>query len=96
MVNLGSLFKYDEERARKMALAIQAVLEKTNIQFLWKMVKGSDYGDEFTLPLKDYIDQGRVQITDWLPIDTFPLLETGSVVASVHHGGSSSYNEAMA
>ncbi|KAE9367046.1 glycosyltransferase family 1 protein [Stipitochalara longipes BDJ] len=96
VINLGSLFKYDEERARIMALAIRIVLEKTNVQFLWKVAKGSDFSDDFTRPLKEYSDQERVKIMDWLTIDTLPLLETGYVVASIHHGGSSSYNEAMA
>ena len=96
VVNLGSLFKYDEERARIMALAIRNVLEKTDVQVLWKMAKGFEFNDEFAVPLKEYLDQGRVKVTGWLTIDTFPLLESGYVVASVHHGGASSYNEAMA
>jgi len=96
VVNLGSLFKYDEERARTMALAIEIVLEKTDVQILWKMAKGSSFNDDYALPLKEYLSQARVKIMDWLTIDTLPLLESGYVVASVHHGGSSSYNEAMA
>lgn len=96
VINLGSLFKYNEERARIMALAIRIVLDRTSVQFLWKMARGSDFSDDFALPLKDYLDQGRVRIMDWLTVDTLSLLETGYVVASIHHGGSSSYNEAMA
>jgi hypothetical protein len=96
VINLGSLFKYTEERARIMALAIDKVLGKTDVQILWKVAKGSGFGDDFALPLKHYQDQGRVLVTDWLTVDTFSLLETGYVVTSVHHGGSSSFNEAMA
>src|ERR1700678_4136462 len=59
------------------------------------MAKRSNFNDDFSLPLKDYLNQGRVRIMDWLTVDTLPLLETGYVVASIHHGGSSSYNEAM-
>ena len=96
VVNLGSLFKYDENRARIMALAIQAVLESTNVQVLWKLAKGVDFDDGFAHPLEKYIAQKRVVIKDWLTVDTFSLFETGYVAASIHHGGSSSYNEAMA
>ncbi len=96
VINLGSIVKYDEERARIMALAIRIVLDKTNVQVLWKMAKGVAFGDDFVIPLKEYLEQGRVKIMDWLTVDTLPLLNTGYVVASIHHGGSSSYNEAMA
>jgi hypothetical protein len=37
-----------------------------------------------------------VRIMDWLSVDTFSSLETGYVVASIHQGGLSSYNEASA
>jgi hypothetical protein len=47
VINVGSLFKYTEERARMMALAIQTVLDTTSVQFLWEMAKGSDFNDEF-------------------------------------------------
>jgi hypothetical protein len=44
----------------------------------------SDFSHDFALPLKEYLDQGRVRIMDWLSVDTFSLLETGYVVASIH------------
>jgi UDP:flavonoid glycosyltransferase YjiC (YdhE family) len=96
IINLGSLFKYTPERATIMSEAIQKVLEKTIIQVLWKVSKGSDFGDEYALPLARYQQEDRVRIMNWVTIDTLPLLELSNVVASVHHGGSSSYNEALA
>jgi hypothetical protein len=41
-----------------MALAIQIVLDRTSVQFLWKMARGSNFSDDFALPLKDYLVQG--------------------------------------
>jgi hypothetical protein len=98
VINLGSLFKYTPERAAIMAQAICAVLaENSGTQVLWKMAgNAADFGDGFTEPLTEDLRTDRVRIMDWLTIDTLPLLQTNNIVASVHHGGSSSYNEAVA
>ncbi|KAK6070785.1 udp-glucoronosyl and udp-glucosyl transferase family protein [Seiridium cupressi] len=92
---IGSLFKYSEARARDMALAIEGLLQALDIQVLWKMAPHTEFGDAYLLPLKKAIQQERVKVFKWLPIDTLSLLETENVVASIHHGGSSSYNEAV-
>ncbi|KAK9772148.1 putative UDP-glycosyltransferases domain-containing protein [Seiridium cardinale] len=94
-INLGSLFKYSEARARDMALAIEGLLQALDIQVLWKMAPHTEFGDAYLLPLKNAIEQDRVKVFKWLPIDTLSLLETENVVAFIHHGGSSSYNEAV-
>ncbi|KAH8895517.1 UDP-Glycosyltransferase/glycogen phosphorylase [Thozetella sp. PMI_491] len=96
VVNLGSLFKYTEERAKTMAKVLQAVLQDTDVQVLWKVAKGAEFDDEYTAPVKDFLKQDRLRIMTWLSIDTLPLLQTDNTVLSVHHGGSSSYNEATA
>lgn len=36
LINLGSVTKYSQQRAQAMADALILVLEKTNIQVLWK------------------------------------------------------------
>lgn len=41
VVNLGSLFKYSEDRTRMMAEAIHAVLSFNDTQGLWKMARCS-------------------------------------------------------
>ncbi|KAK4032974.1 glycosyltransferase family 1 protein [Parachaetomium inaequale] len=98
IVNLGSLFKYTPERATLMAEAIQRVLAaNSEVQVLWKMARNTDVVDEtFSETLAKHLSQDRVRIMDWLTVDMLPLLQLDKVVASVHHGGSSSFNEAVA
>lgn len=91
VINLGSLFKYSEDRAMIMAKAIHAILETFDVQVLWKMASVAEISDEYLLPLMNNVGTNRIRIMDWLPIDTMTLLATESVVLSVHHGGSSSY-----
>ncbi|KAI0467156.1 hypothetical protein F4859DRAFT_277906 [Xylaria cf. heliscus] len=96
LVNLGSLFTYSEYHATTMALAIEEVLAKTDVQFLWKMAKEEGVPDNYTLPVKSLIDQGRLRVVDWLTVSPASILETGYVTASVHHGGANCYHEAIA
>lgn len=42
VVNLGSLFKYSEERASIMAESIRWMLQNTDVQVLWKMAPHTD------------------------------------------------------
>lgn len=95
LVNLGTLFKYHEERAYLMAKAVKNVLERTNVQVLWKVVKAGEYGDEFKDEVQRYVEEGRLRIVDWLTVDPAALVESGHIVASVHHGGSNCYHEAL-
>ncbi|KAK8041424.1 hypothetical protein PG994_014431 [Apiospora phragmitis] len=101
LVNLGSIYKYTEESASIMAQAIQVVLGQTKVsgtslvQVLWKHSPDYEYGNDFSASLEGYIAEDRVRISSWLPIDTMAMLETGRIVASVHHGGANSYHEAL-
>ena len=95
LVNLATVFKYHEERAHLMAKAIKNALERTNVQILWKMDKLGEYGDEFKDELQGYVEQGRLRIVKWLTVDPAALVESGHIVASVHHGGSNCYHEAL-
>lgn len=96
LVNLGSLFTYSEDQATTMALAIQDLLAMTGVQVLWKIAKDGTFPDTYTLPVRSNIDIGRLRITDWLTASPASLLETGHIVASVHHGGANCYHEAIA
>ncbi|TGJ79107.1 hypothetical protein E0Z10_g9652 [Xylaria hypoxylon] len=96
LVNLGSLFVYSEHHATTMALALEEVLAKTNVQVLWKMAMDEGVPDNYTLPVKSIIDQGRLKVTNWLTVSPASILATGHVVVSVHHGGANCYNEAIA
>lgn len=96
LINLGSLFTYSEHHATTMAQAIEEVLTKTNVQVLWKMAKEEGAPDNYTLPVQNIIDQGRLRIVEWLTVSPASILETGHVAASVHHGGANCYHEAIA
>ncbi|KAK5630114.1 hypothetical protein RRF57_005829 [Xylaria bambusicola] len=97
LINLGSLFTYKEEHAKTMALAIADMLAKTNVQVIWKMTKEGNYSDADVLPpVQEDIEKGRLRISEWLSANPVSLLETGNIVASIHHGGANCYNEAIA
>lgn len=99
LVNFGSGFTWMEPKAVVMASALAHVLEKTDLQVLWKFRKdtqdsldnvnsGLDYEDAFLKPLQPFIDGGRVKMYPWLLVDPTALLKTGHIVVSVHHGSS--------
>ncbi|GKT44282.1 glycosyltransferase sdnJ [Colletotrichum spaethianum] len=97
MVNLGSLMEYDAARARPMAAALKIMLERTGVQALWKLNRAEGLRDEDWRPLvEDFIASDRLRVSKWLPVDPATLLETGHIVASVHHGGANCYHEAIA
>ncbi|KAI0199394.1 hypothetical protein F4808DRAFT_471677 [Astrocystis sublimbata] len=99
LVSLGSLFVWSESQAIAMAQAlVDTLASRSDLQVLWKFMKAPDatYGDEFRAPLQPYIDSGRLKIESWLEVHPFALLETGHIVASVHHGGAGCYSEALA
>ncbi|KAL7629626.1 hypothetical protein AAE478_001148 [Parahypoxylon ruwenzoriense] len=101
LINLGSLFPYEEGHATAMAKAIADLLAKTDLQVLWKLIKrpidatGATYDDEFAVPLRPFLESGRVKIEPWLAVEPTSILETGHIVASVHHGGAGCYSEAL-
>ncbi|KAI0107761.1 hypothetical protein GGR51DRAFT_514983 [Nemania sp. FL0031] len=96
LINLGSLFVYSEHHATTMALAIEELLAKTDVQVLWKIDKEDTIPDNYTLPAQSAVGQGRLRITNWLTVSPASILATGHVVASVHHGGANCYHEAIA
>ncbi|CAG9957069.1 unnamed protein product [Clonostachys rosea f. rosea IK726] len=95
LINLGSGFAYSINHVRPMVGAIVDVLTQTDVQVLWKFNKYGEYSDDELAPLKQFLDSGRLRLSNWLPIDVLSLLETGDIVASVHHGGSNCFHEAV-
>ncbi|KAI1213071.1 glycosyltransferase family 1 protein [Annulohypoxylon truncatum] len=102
LVNLGSFFAWDHSRASAMAQAIADILhERAGLQVLWKLRKtgkeygGVAFGDEFLDPVRPYLENGRLKMVQWLPVEPAALFETGHIVASVHHGGAGCFNEAL-
>ncbi|KAI1108812.1 hypothetical protein F5Y14DRAFT_434669 [Nemania sp. NC0429] len=97
LVNLGSLFTYSEHRATTMARAIEGLVAATDdVQVLWKMAKEDAVPDNFTLPVQRMVEQGRLRVSSWLAASPASILQTGHIVASVHHGGANCYQEAIA
>lgn len=78
-----------------MAAAVADVLSRSGVQVIWKFKKFSDYSDDYLSPLTPFIEKGRLKVVDWLPVDPASMLNTGDIVASVHHGGSNCYHEAV-
>ena len=96
LVNLGSTVQYTIERAKIMAQALAQVLEVVDVQVLWKVRKADDFEDDvFVGPLRRFTNNGQVRIESWLLVDPPAILETGNIVASVHHGGANCYYEAV-
>ncbi|PQK12206.1 hypothetical protein BB8028_0003g08230 [Beauveria bassiana] len=107
-VNLGSLFKLKEDRAVELAkglnLAIDQLERKTPdgpyMQVLWKLKKDGHYDatgpkSKIRAAFDDKMDSDRVRIVDWLDSPPLAVLQGGNIACSVHHGGASSYNEAI-
>ena len=78
-----------------MSVAIAELLSKTDVQVLWKFNKLGEFLDNPLAPLKPYLDNERVKMSDWLIADLPSLLETGDTVASVYHGGSNCFHETI-
>ncbi|KAL6922729.1 hypothetical protein FSHL1_000003 [Fusarium sambucinum] len=95
LINLGSTVSYSESQASIMTQAIANVLDKVDIQVLWKFNKVGTYSDDVFLPVKQHLESGRLKLERWLTVDPTSLLESGLIVASIHHGGANCYNEAV-
>jgi hypothetical protein len=87
--------QYNEAQASVMVLAVAKVLDQLDVQFLWKFNKHGNYSDNVFLPVQRYLEDGQLKLEKWLTVDPTSILETGLVVASVHHGGANCYNEAV-
>lgn len=95
LINLGSLFAYNQRRAQAMADALATLMAETDFQVLWKFKKLGDYGDEVFAGIQKDIDSRRIRIETWLETEPAALLETGHIVLEVHHGGANTYHEAI-
>ena len=94
LINLGSHVVSGMSDAQQIAIGIRvAIAGHPELQILWKHT--IDEKDEKTKSiLADEIACGRVKIQKWLRPDPTAILQTGSVICSVHHGGANSFYEA--
>lgn len=95
LISLGSHVRPSETVAVQMAKAIQTVLnDRPDIQVLWKLRYDWQNSATFQTVLGASITAGSVRVTPWIQSDIMSVLETGQIVAYVHHGGANSYFEA--
>jgi hypothetical protein len=62
---------------------------------LWKFNKRGEYTNEVFLEVSKEIKDRRLRVEKWLGIDPAAIMETGHIVASVHHGGANCFFEAV-
>jgi hypothetical protein len=96
-INLGSLYRFDERSADSMLGAIEFLLERIgDVQVLWKMRPLRD-GDPWVGVMRMRLggDGGRVRVVNWVSAEPAAILASKSVILAVHHGGASSYHEAI-
>ena len=97
VINLGTLQRFDESSARSMLGAIELLLDKVeNVQVLWKMMPLRD-GDAWVDEMKKRLaaEGGRVRVEKWISAEMVAVLASETVILAVHHGGASSYHEAI-
>ena len=96
LIHFGSHFVADLNFAHEMAGAIRVLLDKCpDTQVLWKLIKHGAYNNDFSKVLNRELSTDRVRITGWLEAEPLAILQTGHVSCVVHHGGATSYYEAI-
>jgi hypothetical protein len=95
LINLGSAVDYSADSARELLPAIETLLENSKVQVLWKFNKRGEYSNNIFLEVSKEIKHGRLRVDKWLGIDLAAMMETGNIVASVHHGGANCFFEAV-
>ena len=96
LIHFGSHFVADLNFAHEMAGAIRSFFDKCpNAQVLWKLIKHGGYDDDFSKVLTRELNTDRVRITGWLDAEPLAILQTGHISCVVHHGGATSYYEAI-
>lgn len=98
LINLGSHVMYDEERAVEFSRMINLLLSRSHVQVLWKFNKDTadNYSDDFLSTISPYIQSARLRILPWIPANLGTLAKTAKIACLVHHGGASTFHEAIA
>ncbi|TFK33934.1 hypothetical protein BDQ12DRAFT_738513 [Crucibulum laeve] len=102
LINLGTHALSDNFMAKEIAQAIGSVIQHERnqgryLQVLWKLkvVEGSSVETTVNEELGKEIGAGRVRVINWLKVDPLAILQEGSVICSVHHGGANSFFESV-
>lgn len=101
LINMGTLFEFNDETVRIMAGAVNKVLENmADVQILWK-VKAAEGVDverivnEVLAESGDVSRRERLRMEKWLHVEPPTLMLEDNVVASVHHGGAGCFHDAL-
>lgn len=105
-INLGTLCRVEEHEMLEMARALRVLLDqssKKGLKVLWKVSKETKWGKKYETGegsavyriLGKEMDEDRVRIVEWIKGDPAALLDSGAVIASINHGGASSFYEAV-
>ncbi|KAJ3495660.1 hypothetical protein NLG97_g3236 [Lecanicillium saksenae] len=108
-VNMGSLFRFTEDSAAELSKGLNLVLDQLDLkepslprtQVLWKLASKSGNAPVTASNAKiraafcGKIEDDRVRILTWLETPPLAVLRSGGIACSVHHGGASSYHEAI-
>ncbi|RDW80324.1 hypothetical protein BP5796_05022 [Coleophoma crateriformis] len=95
IICLGTHALLAQHAIMELAKGLRILLDQCpKVQILWKLKKDKDFDKSATLPLLTEIDSGRVRLTEWIKSDLAAVLQTGSIICIVHHGGANSFFEA--
>lgn len=95
LINLGGTANFDEYGAGELVHAIKTLLQNSTLQVLWKFNRRGSYPRDVFEDVSAEIQDGRLRLEKWLGIDPAAMMETGNIVASVHHGGANCFFEAI-
>ena len=94
-VNLSTQARLPIEHLREIANGLEMMLDRNpGFQVLWKLESKFPLDAQIATTLRPYLDSDEVRITPWLTTDPSALLQTGTIICSVHHGGGNSFYEA--
>ena len=96
LINIGSANYWSIPQTRQMVAALADVLEKTDVQILWKYKPLEDIEWDWEGALRPLFGNDRIRIeVGWLSIDPPALLQSGNIAAFVTHGGANAYHEGL-
>ncbi|KAJ5604574.1 hypothetical protein N7510_009728 [Penicillium lagena] len=103
LVNMGSHVTWTPLETARFAAGLRTLLaHRADIQVLWKLQRAFPDGQPLSQlsmegleTIVNYIQNDRVKVLSWLPVEPISVLQSGRVVCMVHHGGSNSYHEAI-
>ena len=104
-VNLGTHVVFDEGMVGEMAGAVRVLLDYVRgqqgegVRVLWKIPAGGGenrgVGEVLGRVLGKELEGGVVRVVEWIQAEPVAVLESGSVVCAVHHGGANSFLESV-